>query len=118
WRGRGPSGNFERTMWRVHTLLGVIFLALMSVGGLVSPLLVDPDPPPIEPAAPAPRVTETVLERRDTLESALARNGVARAEAREILAALRGTLDMRRLRPGERLLVSRAEDGRVIGVTH
>jgi murein DD-endopeptidase MepM/ murein hydrolase activator NlpD len=104
-------------MWRVHTLLGMVFLALMSVGGLVSPILVDRPPPRFEPSL-APRVTETVLERRDTLESALSRNGVGRGEAREIVGALRGALDMRRLRPGERLLVSRAADGRVMSVTH
>lgn len=103
-------------MWRLSTLLGVGFLALVAVGGLVSPT-VDPGPP--LPAAPAPpTVTETVLERRDTLESALVRSGVERAEAREMVGALRGAVDMRRLRPGERLLVSRAPDGRIVGVTH
>jgi murein DD-endopeptidase MepM/ murein hydrolase activator NlpD len=100
-------------MWRLHTILAVLMLVLVGVASHVTPTI-DPGPPP----APAPvatpaasRVTETVLARRETLEGALVRGGVERTEAREMVAALRGAVDMRRLRPGERLVVTRGPGG-------
>ena len=106
-------------MWRIHTLVGVLFLALIGVGGHVTPT-VDPGPPPVfvPPAPPAPTVTETALAPRETLESALVRGGVDRADAREMIGALRGALDMRRLQPGERVAVSRAADGALTGAAY
>jgi murein DD-endopeptidase MepM/ murein hydrolase activator NlpD len=63
-------------------------------------------------------VHETALERRETLEGALLRSGVGRVEAREMVAVLRGAVNMRRLRPGERLLVTRAPGGAVEAVAY
>jgi len=108
-------------MWRVHTVLGALMLIVLGVGALVTPTI-DPGPPPppvaAVPATPAPTVRETALERRETLEGALVRSGIAREEAREMVAVLRGAVNMRRLRPGERLLVTRAPGGAVEAVAY
>jgi murein DD-endopeptidase MepM/ murein hydrolase activator NlpD len=105
-------------MWRLHTLLGVGLLVAVVLGALVSPT-VDPGRPPIVVVpAPALIVEETVLARRDTLESALIRSGVDRNAARDLVALIRREVDMRRLRPGERLLVSRTPDARVESITY
>ena len=97
-------------------------LIVLGVGALVTPTI-DPGPPPPTVAAvpatpPASTVRETALERRETLEGALVRSGIARAEAREMVAVLRGAVNMRRLRPGERLLVTRAPGGAVEAVAY
>ncbi len=108
-------------MWRVHTVLGALMLIVLGVGALVTPTI-DPGPPPpavaAVPATPASAVRETALERRETLEGALVRSGIARAEAREMVAVLRGAVNMRRLRPGERLLVTRAPGGAIEAVAY
>ena len=108
-------------MWRVHTVLGALMLIVLGVGALVTPTI-DPGPPPptvaAVPATPASAMRETALERRETLEGALVRSGVARAEAREMVALLRGAVNMRRLRPGERLLVTRAPGGAIEAVAY
>jgi len=108
-------------MWRVHTVLGALMLIVLGVGALVTPTI-DPGPPPppvaAVPAMPAPTVRETALERRETLEGALVRSGIAREEAREMVAVLRGAVNMRRLRPGERLFVTRAPGGAVEAVAY
>jgi murein DD-endopeptidase MepM/ murein hydrolase activator NlpD len=109
-------------MWRVHTALGVLMLLLVSVGGHVTPII-DPGASPGMPEPPAtaaalPAVTETVVAPRETLHQALVRGGVERAEAREMVDALRGAVDMRRLRPGERLFVARGGNGRLESVTY
>jgi len=108
-------------MWRVHTVLGALMLIVLGVGALVTPTI-DPGPPPppvaAVPATPVPTVRETALERRETLEGALVRSGIAREEAREMVAVLRGAVNMRRLRPGERLLVTRAPGGAVEAVAY
>ena len=106
-------------MWRIHTLVGVLVLALLGVGGHVTPT-VDPGPPPVftPPAPPEPTVTETALAPRETLEGALVRGGVERAEAREMVSALRGEVNLRRLQPGERVAVSRAPDGALTSASY
>jgi murein DD-endopeptidase MepM/ murein hydrolase activator NlpD len=109
-------------MWRVHTVLGVLMLIVLGVAALVTPTI-DPGPPPPPVAAvpatpPASTLHETALERRETLEGALVRSGIARAEAREMVAGLRGAVNMRRLRPGERLLVTRAPGGAIEAVAY
>jgi murein DD-endopeptidase MepM/ murein hydrolase activator NlpD len=109
-------------MWRLHTVLGVLMLLLVSVGSHVTPV-VDPGAPPAMPepsattASPA-AVTETVVAPRETLQQALVRGGVERADAHEMVDALRGAVDMRRLRPGERLLVARGGNGGLESVTY
>ncbi len=107
-------------MWRVHTVLGALMLILLGVGAHVTPTIDLGPPPPVAapPVPPAPETIETALARRETLEAALMRGGVERSEAREMVAALRAAVDMRRLRPGERLLVTRAADGAIEAVTY
>ena len=73
---------------------------------------IDPAPPltiaaPESAAAPPVARAETVLRRRETLEAALVRSGLDRADVAQIITRLRRAVDMRRLAPGERLLVAR-----------
>jgi murein DD-endopeptidase MepM/ murein hydrolase activator NlpD len=87
--------------------------ALIVLGWAAAPI--DPGPPltvraPENATPAAVAVEETLLRPRETLEAALARSGFGRAEAREVIALLRGAVDMRRLQPGERLSVSRGPD--------
>jgi murein DD-endopeptidase MepM/ murein hydrolase activator NlpD len=95
---------------------------LLPTGGLAAVIVlgwaaapIDPGPPltvraPENATPAAVAVEETLLRPRETLEAALVRSGFGRAEAREVIALLRGAVDMRRLRPGERLSVSRGAD--------
>jgi murein DD-endopeptidase MepM/ murein hydrolase activator NlpD len=66
---------------------------------------------PIEPV-------DVVLGLRETLASALGRGGVSGQDAAEIAAALRRVVDVRRLRPGERIVLARRGDGRPAAVTY
>lgn len=94
--------------------LGLVVTVLaLALGGLPSPIH---DPPP--PAAPPPTVAETVLQPRETLEEALLRSRLGPADVAGIIAALRAGVNMRRVQPGERLLVTWAHDGRPIEVTY
>jgi murein DD-endopeptidase MepM/ murein hydrolase activator NlpD len=73
---------------------------------------IDPAPPltiaaPESAAAPPVARAETMLRRRETLEAALVRSGLDRPDAVQIITRLRPAVDMRRLAPGERLLVAR-----------
>jgi murein DD-endopeptidase MepM/ murein hydrolase activator NlpD len=75
--------------------------------------------PPAAGAAPdRPRTTETELRRRETLESAFLRSGIARSDAALIIAALRPQVDMRQMRPGERLFIEWDAADRPAAVTH
>jgi len=89
-----------------------ILASVLTVAGFVTPTF-DPAPSP-----PALAETETVLRVGDTLERALGRSQVERAEASRVIAALRPRLDARRLRPGDRLRVARTSDGRLVGVSY
>ena len=73
-----------------------------------------------EPAAPAqsPAPVEIVLKRGETLETALRRAGVERAEAAAIVAVLRSSVNMRRLAPGEQLTVVPGPEGRPAEVAY
>jgi murein DD-endopeptidase MepM/ murein hydrolase activator NlpD len=51
---------------------------------------------------------EVTLKRGETLEAALRRGGLERAEAAAVVIGLRGRVNMRRLAPGERLTVKPA----------
>lgn len=102
-------------MWRVHTVLGALMLILVGVGAVVTPTI-DPGPPPPLAVPASPEIIETTLARGETLEAALVRSGVERLEARDMVAALRSAMNMRRLRPGERLVVTRAPGGAVEAV--
>ena len=84
---------------------------------------IDPVPPLTITApageGPAPTISaETTLRHRETLEAALVRSGLERADATVVVGLLRGVVDMRRLAPGERLLVTRDAADAVMGITY
>ncbi|HET9853467.1 MAG TPA: M23 family metallopeptidase [Methylomirabilota bacterium] len=103
-------------MRRSYCLLSAAVLLALGVIGLAVPTR-EPAPPvvseaPAVPPAPAlPEPVEIVLKRGETLETALRRIGVERGDAAAIVAALRGSVNMRRLTPGERLSVQPGADG-------
>jgi murein DD-endopeptidase MepM/ murein hydrolase activator NlpD len=103
-------------MRRSYCLLSAAVLLALGVIGLAVPTR-EPAPPgvseaPAVPPAPAlPEPVEIVLKRGETLETALRRTGVERGDAAAIVAALRGSVNMRRLAPGERLSVQPGADG-------
>jgi len=104
-------------MRRSSCLLSAAVLLALGVIGLAVPTREPVPPAPTEALAPAPGVeapepVEIVLKRGETLEMALRRTGVERGEAAAIVAALRGSVNMRRLAPGERLLVRPGPGGR------
>ncbi len=86
-------------------------LGFAAVVGLAAPL---GDLVPL----PAVFVAETAIRSGDTLERALGRVHLARGVAAEVLASLRHAVDLRTLRPAERLLLARDQDSRVLGVTY
>lgn len=117
-------------MWRNHSLLSATLLALVAFKAMGTPGP-DPGPPPTiatvspvqtapaPPAAPEPLLdrAETVLGRRERLDTALVRAGLARQDAVDIVDGLRGEVDMRRLRPGERIIVTR-DAAAIVAVTY
>src|ERR1700720_3467118 len=101
-------------MKRAHCLLSAAVLLALGVVGLAVPTR-EPPPPAITKAVPAPAAApeaappvEITLKRGETIETALRRAGLERAEAAAIVAGLRGQVNMRRLAPGERLSVKPA----------
>lgn len=93
-------------------------LALLLVAGVTMMATPSADPPASPPPAPEPPAPmETVLKRGETLEAALVRSGVDRGDAAGMVAALRGSVDMRRLKPGERVTVARETEGGPVEVT-
>ena len=103
-------------MRRSYCLLSAAVLLALGVIGVVPTREPAPpavtDPPAAAPGPEPPEPVEIVLKRGETLETALRRTGVERGEAAAIVAALRGSVNMRRLAPGERLLVRPGSDGR------
>ena len=99
-------------MKRSHCLLSAAVLLALGVVGLAVPTrdTAPPAPPAlaeapgVAPAAPEP--VEVTLKRGETLEAALRRGGIERAETAAIVAGLRSSVNMRRLAPGERLIVT------------
>jgi murein DD-endopeptidase MepM/ murein hydrolase activator NlpD len=67
---------------------------------------------------PAVSVSETAIVRGDTLERALGRIRLGPADRARVAASLRRAVDLRGLRPAERFLLARAQDGRVLGLTY
>ncbi|HEX9749506.1 MAG TPA: M23 family metallopeptidase [Methylomirabilota bacterium] len=103
-------------MTRSSCLLSAAVLLALGVVGLAVPTR-EPAPPAVT-GAPAPaqgpaaaEPAEIGLKRGETLEMALRRTGVERGDAAAIVAALRGSVNMRRLAPGERLTVQPGPDG-------
>jgi murein DD-endopeptidase MepM/ murein hydrolase activator NlpD len=107
-------------MRRLHGVLAGALVTVLFLAGPPGPA----EEPPVEPAsvpepaAEPPAVTETLLRARETLETALVRGGLARADAVAVASALRQTVDMRRLKPGERLAVSRPAGGVPDSITY
>jgi len=102
-------------MRRSHCLLSAAVLLALGVVGLAVPTREPAPPASTEAPAPAPAAApeaappvEITLKRGETLETALRRGGLERAEAAAIVAGLRGQVNMRRLAPGERLSVKPA----------
>ena len=78
-----------------------------------------PPAPVVAPPPPEPVTERVVIRRGDNLVSALARHGVARETAAEIAAALvAGRADLRRLRPGDALTVTRHPGERPLGLSY
>jgi len=115
-------------MRRSYWLLSAAVLLALGAFGVAVPTREPappglPAPPAIDALAPAPtppaiEPVEVVLKRGETLETALRRAGVGRGEAAGIVAALRGSVDMRRLAPGERLTVRPGSEGRPEEITY
>ena len=110
-------------MRRSYCLLSAAVLLALGVIGLAVPTR-EPAPPAVTgapagppPAAP-PEPGEIVLKRGETLEAALRRTGVERGDAAKIVAALRGSVNMRRLAPGERLSVQPGADGKPAAISY
>src|SRR5258708_8572999 len=108
-------------MRRADCLLSAAVLLARGVIGLAVPIR-EPAPPAVTeapadaPASSLPEPVEIVLKRGETLEAALRRIGMERAEAAAIVAALRVSVNMRRLAPGERLSVRPGADGKPLEI--
>ena len=93
-------------MKRSHCLLAGAVLLILSAIGVAVPTH-EPPPPAVveestpEPAAKSPEPVEILLQRGETLE-----------------AALRGNVNMRRLAPGERLIVAEKPEGGTPDITY
>jgi murein DD-endopeptidase MepM/ murein hydrolase activator NlpD len=110
-------------MKRSHCLLAGAVLLILGAIGVVVPTHEPPPPAVVEGPAPEPAVkspdpVEIVLMRGETLEAALRRSGVERNEAAQIVAALRSNVNMRRLAPGERLIVAEKPEGGPPDITY
>ena len=94
-------------------------LALLLVAGvtILATPAVTPPPPPEPPAAARPEPVETTLKPGETLEAALLRSGVERADANGMISSLRVSVNMRRLKPGERVVVTRDPEVGPVEVT-
>ncbi|HTN53451.1 MAG TPA: M23 family metallopeptidase [Anaeromyxobacter sp.] len=108
-------------------LAGLAFLALLGLGlaGAAGRLAVLPSaappppalalaglPPPPPPPAPPPerfRAVTVRLARNQTLAQALARLDLAAADAKAVIASLKGLFPFHRARPGDQLRVERRE---------
>jgi murein DD-endopeptidase MepM/ murein hydrolase activator NlpD len=110
-------------MRRSYCLLSAAVLLALGVIGVAVPTR-EPAPPAVTDAPAAapdpqpPEPVEIVLKRGETLETALRRTGVERGEAAAIVAALRGSVNMRRLAPGERLVVQLGSDGKPAEISY
>ena len=62
-------------------------------------------------------VVETTLKPGETLEAAMIRSGLQRADTARLITTLREEVNMRRIRPGERLVIRRTQGEQLLGVT-
>ncbi|HET8578931.1 MAG TPA: M23 family metallopeptidase [Methylomirabilota bacterium] len=99
---------------RLPHLPALVALLLVAGVTLLATPTMTPPPPAVPPAPARPAPVETMLKRGETLEATLIRSGVGRADANGIVTAVRVSVNMRRLKPGERVVVAReTEDGPV-----
>jgi len=110
-------------MRRSSCLLSAAVLLALGVIGLAVPTREPAPPAATEAPAPAQvpgpvEPVEIVLKRGETLETALRRTGVERGTAAAIVAALRGSVNMRRLAPGERLSVQPGPDAKPSAISY
>lgn len=103
-------------MKRSHCLLSAAILLALGVLGLAVPTRESAPPAPVVAEAPdtapaLPEPVEITLKRGETFDVALRRAGLERGEAAAIAAALRASVNLRRLAPGERLTVRAAAPG-------
>jgi murein DD-endopeptidase MepM/ murein hydrolase activator NlpD len=100
---------------RRRLLLFLIPLMLVvAVGGIVTPTSHLP-PPDI---TPTDRETETILKPGDTLEAVLINHDINRAETAKVITALRSNMNVRKVQPGERLVVTRGDTGELLRITY
>lgn len=124
----GPPQNFTRDAahpvrsWlRAPRLFRLLLAVLFGLGPTRSSADVPPVPPVTARVQPAPagaRVAEATLKPGETLERVLVRQGIHRRDAAAIASALRSELDLRRLRPGGRVTVTRGPDGAILSVRY
>lgn len=115
-----------RRPWPVSLSLVVLTLAaagvlLWSTTGCLEPARSVPDAAPAERALGDARATPTpetdheperaTLRRGETPDALLSRVGLDDGERREVLGALAGAVDFRRLRPGTGVALVRGDDG-------
>ncbi|HZP35708.1 MAG TPA: M23 family metallopeptidase [Methylomirabilota bacterium] len=105
-------------MKRAHCLLSAAILLALGALGLAVPTREPAPPPPVvaetpdtAPSAARPEPVEITLKRGETFDTALRRAGLERGDAANIAAALRATVNLRRLAPGERLSVRAGAPG-------
>jgi murein DD-endopeptidase MepM/ murein hydrolase activator NlpD len=96
------------------SLLAIGGLALAGASGRLRTVAAPPAPVAVAPLPPPPpperfAAVTARLSRDQTVAAAMARLGLAPAEARAVLEALRGQVDFRRARPGDQLVVERRE---------
>lgn len=110
---------------RIRNVGLVALVAALAATSLLSgcgePSLPDPSialaqATPAEPAPPATFTTHDTLGARDTLDGALDRAGLDGETRHAAIAALSEHLDVRRLRPGTGIAVTRDEDGGLVSV--
>jgi hypothetical protein len=78
--------------------------------------LAPPPPKPIDPRAaphPTPTAVEGKVAKGDRLGTLLKRSGLTAAEGDEVIRALSGVLDYKKLQIGETYRIERGPDGRV-----
>jgi murein DD-endopeptidase MepM/ murein hydrolase activator NlpD len=107
-----------RSLHRYPTIAVISVLAMLALPSKTADM--SPGDPPSPPLAPIGTsvVRTTILRPRDTIEMALERGGVSRRDAREISAALRRKVNLRRLAPGEQLAIKRGPNGDLLAVVH